>query len=216
MRYTDRVDAGRTLGPVVAERLAELPSAGSNPLVLGIPRGGVVVAREVATAVSGELGLALARKVGAPGNPELAIGAIGEYGEPIIDHDLVERLGVTDDYLVARVALERQELERRSRMYRGEGPAPQVAERAVIVVDDGIATGATLQAVLDGIRGADPALLVCAVPVGAPDSVARISGHADLMICPSQPRWFRAVGEWYENFEQTTDREVLAILDVSG
>lgn len=212
MRYIDRVDAGRRLAPEVASALADRVEAGGGPLVLGVPRGGVVVASEVANALSGQLGLALARKIGAPHNPELAIGAIGEYGDPVIDRDLVERLAVADEYLVDQIALERRELERRSQMYRGDRPAPALAGRTVVVVDDGIATGATLQAVLVGIGAERPGLLVCAAPVGAPDSVARIAQHAHVMVCPSQPRWFRAVGEWYETFGQTTDREVLEIL----
>lgn len=212
MRYVDRVDAGRQIAPEVASVLLESGNADDRPLVLGVPRGGVVVGLEVARQLAGELEVALARKLGAPQNPELAIGAVGEYGAAVVDRALVERLAVTDEYLAARIAMERTELERRSRMYRGDRPAPDVKNRTVVVVDDGIATGATLQAVLDGVRAEHPGFLVCAVPVGAPDSVARISQHADAMVCPHQPRWFRAVGEWYETFGQTTDAEVLETL----
>jgi predicted phosphoribosyltransferase len=213
MRYVDRVDAGRKLAPRVASVLMESDQPGESPLVLGVPRGGVVVAYEVARALRCQLEVTLARKLGAPHNPELAIGAIGEYGAPVVDGDLVDRLGVTEEFLTTEIAFERKELDRRVHTYRKDRPAPVVGGRAVVVVDDGIATGATLQAVLHGVRAEHPALLVCAVPVGAPDSVARLSVHVDVMVCPYAPRWFRAVGEWYDTFGQTSDSEVVEILE---
>lgn len=214
MRYVDRQDAGRRLAPIVASALADLARRVDvgTALVLGIPRGGVVVGYEVAKGLPGDLEVALARKIGAPHNPELAIGAIGEYGEPVIDRDLVARLGVSEGYLREAIESESRELHRRAAVYRGDAPPPVVAQRVVIVVDDGIATGATLRAVLTAVRSRRPAHLIGAVPVGAPDSVAIVARQVDTMVCPHAPSWFRAVGEWYEAFAQTTDSEVLEIL----
>lgn len=198
---------------MVAEALADraLVDAGA-PLVFGIPRGGIVVAYEIAKGLAGDLEVALARKIGAPHNPELAIGAIGEYGEPVIDRGLVATLGVSVGYLREAIEVESRELQRRGHLYRGDDLAPNVAGRVVIVVDDGIATGATLRSVLAAVVSRQPALLICAVPVGAPDSVAAVARDVDIMVCPCAPPRFRAVGEWYESFVQTSDSEVVEIL----
>ncbi|MDX2343470.1 MAG: phosphoribosyltransferase family protein [Acidimicrobiia bacterium] len=214
MRYVDRADAGRQLAADVAAALP--PADRSRTLVLGVPRGGVVVASEIATRLALELDVVLARKIGAPHNPELAIGAVGEDGSPILDRRLMTRLGVSEDYLESTVAAELRELQRRMRRYRGSRPSPLIEGRAVIVVDDGVATGATLRATLETTRRQNPAWLACAIPVGAPDSVARIARDVDAMVCPLQPRSFRAVGEWYESFTQTTDAEVMAALQGRG
>ncbi len=212
MRYVDRADAGRRLAPDVIAAVSGRVPRDAKPVVLGIPRGGVIVAGQIAHALSAECGVALARKIAAPHNSELAIGAIGEDGDPILDHDLMAHLGVSQEYLLATVAAERLELRRRTARYRGETPAPRLAGRFVVIVDDGIATGATLLATLETVRSQKPALLVCAVPVGAPDSVDRIASHVDVVVCPLRPRRFRAVGEWYDTFTQTTDVEVIATL----
>lgn len=211
MRYVDRIAAGRALAPHVAEVLPELPE-NAVPLVLGIPRGGVIVAAEVARHIGGELNVALARKIGAPGNPELAIGAVGETGGAVLITALIDELGISDRHVdeLARVA--RRELERRLDNYRSVKPAAASAGRVVVVVDDGVATGATLRATLQAVRGQDPAFLIGAVPVGPPDSVQELSREADAFVCPLTPRWFRAVGEWYDEFTQTTDNEVIAAL----
>lgn len=213
MTYVDRADAGRRLVGAVAEVIPA--DAIEPPLVLGVPRGGVVVAREVAAGVAGELGVALARKIGAPHNPELAIGAIAEYGHPVLDQGLIDRLGVGDSYIDQTLERERFELRRRADTYRAGRLPPKVGGRVVVIVDDGVATGATLQAVLEAVRLEQPALLVCAVPVGAPDSVERLMRFCDVMICLRRPRWFRAVGEWYETFGQTSDEEVVAALSTN-
>lgn len=212
MRYVDRVSAGRALAPHVAEALP----AGTEPsavLVLGVPRGGVIVAAEVAHYLAAELNIALARKIGAPGNPELAIGAVGENGEAVWVSDLIADLAIAQSYVedLARVA--RREIEERLTRYREVKPAPVVEDRVVVVVDDGIATGATLRATLQAVRAQRPRFLLGAVPVGPPDSVGEIAGVADAFVCPLIPRWFRAVGEWYDVFVQTTDEQVLAVLE---
>jgi len=214
MRYIDRAEAGRRLADNVADALASLPLIGdaTPPLVLGIPRGGVIVAAPIASRVDGELDVALARKIGAPGNPELAIGAVGETGDPFLSPEIIRSLDVTEEYLAAATEQARGELLRRAALYRGERPAARIAGRAVVVVDDGIATGATLRATLLTVRSQSPATLVCAVPVGPPSSVADLAREVDAMVCPLQPRWFRAVGEWYEIFGQTSDSEVVDTL----
>ena len=212
MRYVDRVDAGRRIAPDVAAVVAARSTPGFVPLILGVPRGGLVVAVPIAQVLSGELDVALARKIGAPQNPELAIGAIGETGEPELDRALIERLQVPDEYLESAIETARTEMYRRASRYRGDIDPVSAAGRVVVVVDDGIATGATLRATLEAIRHQKPASLICAVPVGAPESVARVSASVDEMVCPLQPRRFRAVGEWYDSFDQTSDAEVEAIL----
>ena len=215
MRYVDRADAGRRIAADVAAALPDHHQGGQKPMVLGIPRGGVIVAAQIATALSADLEVVLARKIGAPHNPELAIGAVGESGDPIFDSALVRHLDVTREYLEAAAARELLELQRRLVRYRGDRPRPDLSERVVVVVDDGIATGATLRATLETVRGLGPAWLACAVPVGAGESVRQIAGQVDAMVCPLQPRSFRAVGEWYESFTQTTDAEVIAELEAA-
>ena len=215
MRYVDRIEAGRSLAGYVADALAALPPivAEAPPLVLGVPRGGVIVAAPIADHLRGELDVALARKIGAPHNPELAIGAVGESGDPFLSAEIIRSLGVADDYIAAAIEQAKGELVRRAALYRGDRPAAEIAGRIVIVVDDGIATGATLRATLQTVRSRSPAKLVCAVPVGPPSSVAELTAEVDVMVCPLQPRWFRAVGEWYATFGQTSDSEVIATLE---
>ncbi len=210
MAFVDRRDAGRRLATAVAAALDPFDPA--DVLVLGVPRGGVTVAAEVAATLGAPLDLALARKLGAPGNRELAIGAVAEAGDPVVDTDLVRRLGVSEEYLVAEINQQRAELARRAARYRGDRPPPRIAGRTVVVVDDGIATGSTLEAVLAAIAAGGPARLVGAVPVGPPSSIARLAAGVDLMICPLQPRHFMAVGEWYADFTQVSDDEVVEIL----
>lgn len=203
--FVDRADAGHRLAAAL-EHLA-----GTHPLVLGVPRGGVPVAAEVAKVLDGDLDVVIARKLGAPGNPELAIGAIAGGGRPIFDRALIRRLGVPDSYLDQVVAREREELDRRRARYR-QDRALEPAGRVVIVVDDGVATGATLRSVLDSVRLSAPKRLVCAVPCGPPETIARLAEACDEMVCPLQPPRFRAVGEWYEDFRQVTDEEVEDLL----
>ncbi len=212
MRYVDRIEAGRHLATLVAETLLNIAPAEQRALVLGVPRGGVIVGRPVAAALGSDFGVALARKIGAPSNPELAIGAIGEQGSPVLDDGLVAALGVADKYIEDAVVSARIEIGRQAAAYRGDTAAASVRDRLVIVVDDGIATGATLIATLRAIRSQRPQLLVAAAPVGAPASVDRVAEEADYVVCAVRPRSFRSVGEWFDVFAQTTDEEVVAAL----
>ena len=206
-RYRDRTEAGRELATAFGDR------DWVRPLVLAVPRGGVPVGAVVATALGGDLDVVVARKVGAPGNPELAIGAVGAEGDPYLDRGLMSRLGVTDEWVEREVARQVEEVRRREAAYRGDRPPPAVAGRAVVVVDDGVATGATLRAALVSVRAAGPAELWCGVPVGPPATIADLRAFADGVVCPRQPPYFMAVGEWYRDFRQVGDDEVRAILD---
>jgi putative phosphoribosyl transferase len=203
--YRDRREAGG----VLAEALAHHRSA--DPLVLGVARGGVVVAAVVAKALGGTLDVVVARKVGAPFSPELALGAVADGGVSIIEREMADRLGVAEAELEEAIHRARTELAQRQSRYRGDA-SPGIAGRTVIVVDDGVATGATLRAALRSVRNEGPAHLVCAVPVGPPSTVDLLIDDADEVVCPLQPLRFRAVGEWYRQFDQTSDAEVLGLL----
>jgi putative phosphoribosyl transferase len=204
MRFADRSDAGRVLARALAER------SWTDPLVLGLARGGVPVAFEVAAALGGELGVAVARKIGAPGHPEYGVGAVTAAGAAIFDEDALRTLGLTPEDLAEKVAAERQEARRRLELYR-DGPT-RFEGRDVLVVDDGLATGVTARAALREARGQHPRRLVLAVPVGAADSVRALEADADLVVCPHPRTDFRAVGRFYGHFEQTTDDQVVELL----
>ncbi len=204
--YADRRDAGRQLGAAL-ERFRS-----TNPVILGVPRGGVVIAEEVRAAIGGDLDLVVARKLGAPGNPELAIGAVAADGVPYVDEYLARRLGVTPDRLEAEVVRQTEEVHRRLAEYRGDRPPVEIAGRAVIVVDDGVATGATLRTALRQVRRQQPAELCCAVPVGPEDTLLHLGEDVDEVVCPLRPPIFRAVGEWYDDFRQVSDAAVMEIL----
>lgn len=205
MTFRDRTQAGQLL----AKRLERY--AGTNALVLALPRGGVPVGAEIARALSADLDIVIPRKIPAPGDPELAIGAVSSHGV-LLNEDLVRNLSVSSEYIREAVAKEKAEIERRSRLYRGAEPAPTIEGRTVIIVDDGVATGYTMLAALRGARSQDPKRLVAAVPVAPPDSVPTLEAEADEVVVLSTPVLFFAVGQFYEDFSQVSDEEVQDIL----
>ncbi len=227
--FKDRRDAGRTLAAAL-KRFAAQPDV----LVLGLPRGGVVVAAEVAEALQAPLEVLVVRKLGVPGHEELAMGAIASGGATVINDDVLRRARVDARALEAVAERERAELARRERLYRGERPPLAVGGRVALVVDDGLATGSTMLAAVRALRAmqwsggeaqgeaqadepgeppeAGPARIVVAVPVGAPDTCEQLRSEADEVICATMPEDFLGVGRWYDQFEQTTDDEVQRLL----
>ncbi len=204
--YADRRDAGQAL----AAELEHLRDG--RPLVLAIPRGGVPVGAAIAEALDADLDVVVARKIGTPSNPELARGAVAGDGVPYVDRQLAGRLGIGDDAIAAEAARQADEVRRREAAYRADRPLPEVAGRTCIVVDDGVATGATLRVALAAVRRRGPARLVCAIPVGPADTLARLAEDADEVVCPLRPAFFMAVGEWYRDFHQVGDDEVRGLL----
>jgi len=204
--FENRVDAGRRL----AARLGRY--AGPDAIVLAIPRGGVVVGYEVAAALGVPLDVVIPRKIGAPGQLELAIGAIGD-DVSALDEETVRYLGVSEEYIRDEIERQRREIERRWRIYHGDRPFPDLKGKTAILVDDGIATGYTTMAAARTIRKKEPAKLVLAVPVAPPESVARLRPEVDEMVVLETPEPFFSVGSWYYEFEQTTDEEVIALLN---
>jgi len=206
--YTDRRHAGRVLADEVAARVGLDPGV----VVLALPRGGVPVAHEVAQRLGAPLDVLVVRKLGVPGHEELAMGAIASGGSTIVDHGLARRLGIADDDLASVIAVEQRELARREATYRGGRPAPDLAGRTVVLVDDGLATGSTMRAAVGAVRSGGPRRVVVAVPVGAPQACDAMQGIADEVVCPLAPSGFTAVGYWYDDFSQTGDDEVQALL----
>jgi putative phosphoribosyl transferase len=210
--FADRAEAGRLL----AERLAALGL--DHPLVLALPRGGVPVAAEIARRLEAPLDVAFVRKLGAPGQPELAIGAVADGAEPeiVLNDSLVRQLGLDQAYIDAQAARELAALERRRREYADLRPAVEPTGRAVIVVDDGVATGMTMQAALRQVRRRRPARLVAAVPVASREAVRLLAREADAVVCLSAPRAFGSVGSFYRSFVQVSDAEVAALLTAAA
>ena len=208
MLFRDRADAGRQL----AARLAGYADR-PDVLVLALPRGGVPVAFEVAQALDAPLDIFLVRKLGVPGHEELAMGAIATGGVRVLNAAVVHGLGIPEDVLATVVAQEEHELQRREQLYRSGRPAPEVAGRTVILVDDGLATGSTMRAAVAALRRRQPARLIVAVPVGSQETCAELGAEADEVVCAHTPEPFYAVGIWYADFAQTTDAEVRDLLD---
>ena len=208
MLYRNRTDAGRFL----ARQLGAYAGR-SDVLVLALPRGGVPVAYEVARALDAPLDVFLVRKLGVPGHEELAMGAIASGGVRVVNESTVNMLRIPDAVIDAVAEAEGRELRRRERDYRGDRPAPDVRGRTVILVDDGLATGSTMRAAVEALRRLGPARIVVAVPVGAPETCAEFQGEADEAVCAREPEPFYAVGLWYEDFAQTSDDEVRALLE---
>ena len=207
MHFQDRHEAGQLL----AEELASLGGQG-RLMVLGIPRGGVVVAYEVAKALDAPLDVYITRKIGAPHNPELALGAVASDGTLVLDHDLIARIGASDEYVREETNRQRREIERRLAAYRGSRARLDLQDKTVILVDDGVATGSTVRASLRAIRLQQPAQLILAIPVGPPDTIHFLSQEADRVVCLYTPEVFWAVGAFYTIFDQTPDAEVIRLL----
>ena len=205
--YRDRTEAGRRL----VRRLSTYIGR-NDVIVLGLPRGGVPVAFEVAAALGAPLDVMVVRKLGTPGQEELAMGAIGSGGARVLNEEIVAQLGLSDAAIERVEARERRELTRREEVYRGERPAPELAGRCVILVDDGLATGATMRAAIKALRPLRPARIVVAVPVAPSEVVARVRREADEVVCPETPEPYIAVGRWYRAFPQTGDDEVRELL----
>jgi putative phosphoribosyl transferase len=205
--FHDRTDAGRQL----AERLSGYANR-NDVVALALPRGGVPVAYQVASRLAVPLDVFLVRKLGVPGHVELAMGAIAPGGIEVLNHGLIADLGISPATVAGIAAAERIELERRDRVFRGGRPFPELAGKTVIVIDDGLATGATMEAAVTALRRMNPAEIVVAVPVGARETCDRFARLADHVVCLATPVSFDAVGLWYEDFSQTTDDEVKELL----
>jgi predicted phosphoribosyltransferase len=210
MIFKDRCDAGKQL----AAQLAFLKNQ-SNVLVLGIPRGGVVVAAEVACALHVPLDVFLAHKLGAPFNPELAIGAITSTGEILLDDLLVRELHIDESDIVREAEHQRKEIERRMKAYRQERPPLDVQNKTVVLIDDGVATGSTVLASLRALRKQHPAKLILAIPVGPAETIHRLARECDHLVVLDTPEPFWAVGRFYLQFGQTSDEEVITLLEES-
>lgn len=209
--FKDRVEAGRLLG----EELMEYAKK-KNIIVLGLPRGGVPVAREVAKKIGAPLDVMVVRKLGVPGWEELAMGAIASGGVRVLNQDVLRSLHITEKTLEKEVGLEMEELKRREIAYRGRAGAPEVKGRTVLLVDDGIATGSTMRAAVGALRLQGVAAIVVAVPVAAADTCREIETTVDRLVTLMRPEVFGAVGHWYERFPQVEDEEVRALIEQSA
>jgi putative phosphoribosyl transferase len=205
--YKNRIDAARELAKFLTQYARR-----SDVLVLGLPRGGVPIACIVARTLNASVDLMLVRKLGVPGHEELAMGAIATGGIRVLNTDVVADLDIPPEIIEQETEVELRELQRRERVYRGDRPLPELADQCVILVDDGLATGATMRAAIMTVRQQEPARLVVAVPVAPPSTIAALSAEANEVVCPATPEPFFNIGLWYEAFEQITDAEVQALL----
>ena len=207
--FSDRVDAGKRLGSALNDVVKK------DALVLAIPRGGVVVGYEIAHMLGFDLDVIIPRKIGAPDNPELAIGAVTEDGTAILDDNLITYMSVTQDYIRMESERQRKEIQRRLNLYRQDAPPPNLKGRNVVVVDDGIATGSTMKAALASVKKQGAASVIVAIPVGPPSTIQELRRQADNVICLYMPEYFQAIGQFYSNFDQTSDEEVIELLKLN-
>ncbi|HED24385.1 MAG TPA: phosphoribosyltransferase [Firmicutes bacterium] len=206
MFFSDRRQAGEK----IAIRLDSY--RGEEPLILAVPRGGIAVAEPVWERLGGEIDLIITRKIGAPFQPELAVGAVSGDGFVMINEQLVSRMNIPEGYIESRAAEEQAEINRRLRLYRGDRPFPSIDNRLVILVDDGVATGYTLLAALRSLQQKQTLKLILAVPVGPPDTLARLAEEVDELVYLEAPPHFTAVGQFYVRFDQVGDAEVINVL----
>jgi len=207
--FSDRVDAGKRLAAALKD------FTGKKGIVLAIPRGGVVVGFEIAKALNLPLDVIIPHKLGAPDNPELAIGAVAEDGTMILDKNLIAYMEVPREYIEAEAERQKQEIQRRLKLYRQDAPNLNLKGLDVIVVDDGIATGSTMKAALASVKNRGAATVTVAVPVGPPSTIVELKKQADRAVCPYTPEYFAAIGQFYNDFSQTTDEEVIQLLKES-
>jgi len=213
--FTDRIEAGQMLGAEL-KKLDDTECTGSNAVVLALPRGGVPVGYEVAKALGAGLDVFVVRKLGAPMQPELAMGAIASGGVCVMNEEAVRALRITEAEVERVIAEETRELERRELAYRGDQPPLDVTGRCVLLVDDGVATGYTMRAAVEALRKRHPEKIVVAVPVAAQSTCIELQRHADSVVCLMTPIDFAAVGQWYRRFDQTSDDEVRRLLELSA
>jgi putative phosphoribosyl transferase len=213
--FADRIDAGQRLGANLREFIDQ-ECAGEETVVLALPRGGVPVAYQVAKVLGSSLDVFVVRKLGAPQQPELAMGAIASGGVRVLNDEVVRALHVTPDQLADTAERETRELERREHAYRGDRPPVDVKDKCVLLVDDGVATGYTMRAAVAALRQRGPKKIIIAVPVAAKDTCEELKRHADAVVCLMTPFDFAAVGQWYRRFDQTSDEEVRHLLEHSA
>jgi len=206
--FNDRIDAGKRL----AERLSEYANR-EDVLILALPRGGVPVAFEVAKELNLKMDIFIVRKLGVPGNEELAMGAIASGNIRVLNEDVIRSFRIPQKAIDEATANELGELERRERIYRKNRPVPKISGSTVILIDDGLATGATMRAAVAAVKTKNPAKVIIAVPVAAPDTCSDFGSEVDEVMCVATPEPFYGVGAWYEDFSQTTDKEVCDLLD---
>jgi len=206
MIFQNRVQAGRLL----AKKLRQYKD--KKVIVLGIPRGGVVTGKQLTEFLHCPLDVIVTKKIGAPGNPELAIGAVGVIGEPVVNEELAARVGADEKYIQKQIARIKKEIARREKEFRGKKPKLNLKDKIVILTDDGVATGATMEAAVEIVRQQNPKKIVVAIPVIARDSLAKIEAKADQVIYLDAPLMFFAVGQFYQEFSQVSDKEVKEIL----
>jgi putative phosphoribosyl transferase len=206
-RFRNRTEAGQML----AQRL-QADANSENLLVLALPRGGVPVAFEVAKALHAPLDVCLVRKLGVPGHEELAMGAIASQGVGVLNHDVINSLGINRQDIQAVIVKELEELKRRDRTYRGDKPALDVNNKTIILIDDGIATGSTMRAAIAILRQQQPAKIIVAVPIAPPSTYEQLQSEVDEIVCLQLPDFMSAIAAWYDDFSQTTDEEVCELL----